>query len=66
MDAALSNLYLSEIFMESSLDSIRNHGARGYLTEYEVERDLRDGMGGLIYSGTSDVQRTQIARLPGL
>ena len=36
------------------------------MTEFEVERDLRDSVGGLLYSGTSDIQRTIIARLLGL
>ncbi|MEM7034227.1 MAG: acyl-CoA dehydrogenase family protein [Chloroflexota bacterium] len=66
MEAAMAKLYLSECFVQSSLDSIRIHGARGYVTEFEVERDLRDGIGGLIYSGTSDIQRNIIARLLGL
>ncbi|MFK7915947.1 MAG: acyl-CoA dehydrogenase family protein [Pseudomonadales bacterium] len=66
MDAALANLHLSESTLASSLDHVRNHGARGYLSEYEVERDLRDAIGGLTYSGTSDIQRNIIARLLGL
>jgi alkylation response protein AidB-like acyl-CoA dehydrogenase len=66
MEAAMAKLYLSEMFVNSSLDAIRIHGARGYVTEYEIERDLRDGVGGLIYSGTSDIQRNIIARLLGL
>jgi hypothetical protein len=36
------------------------------MTEFEVERDLRDAIGGTIYSGTSDIQRNIIARLLGL
>ncbi|MFK7805789.1 MAG: acyl-CoA dehydrogenase family protein [Anaerolineae bacterium] len=66
MEAAMAKLYLSEMFVESSLDSVRIHGAKGYVTEFEIERDLRDGVGGLIYSGTSDIQRNIIARLLGL
>ena len=66
MDAALANLHMSESYVESSMSAVRNHGARGYLSEYEVERDLRDSIGGLIYSGTSDIQRNIIARLLGL
>jgi alkylation response protein AidB-like acyl-CoA dehydrogenase len=66
MDAALAKLQLSEAFVASSLDNIRTHGARGFVTEYGIERDLRDGIGGLIYSGTSDIQRNIIARLLGL
>lgn len=66
MEAALVKLYLSESFVESGLDAIRVHGGYGYMTEFEVERDLRDAIGGVLYSGTSDIQRTIIARLLGL
>jgi hypothetical protein len=66
MEAALCKLYLSECFVESGLDAIRIHGGTGYLTESEVERDLRDAVGGTLYAGTSDIQRTIIARLLGL
>ena len=66
LEAALAKLYLSETFVDSSLDAIRVHGARGYVTEFEIERDLRDSVGGLIYSGTSDIQRNIVAGLLGL
>jgi alkylation response protein AidB-like acyl-CoA dehydrogenase len=66
LEAALAKLYLSECFVESSLDAIRIHGGYGYMTEFEVERDLRDAIGGTLYGGTSDVQRNIIARLLGL
>ena len=65
-EAALAKLYLSECFLQSSLDAIRVHGGYGYMTEFEVERDLRDSIGGTIYSGTSDIQRVIAARLMGL
>jgi alkylation response protein AidB-like acyl-CoA dehydrogenase len=66
MEAALAKLYLSECFVQSSLDAIRTHGGYGYMTEFEVERDLRDAIGGTLYSGTSDIQRVIIARWLGL
>ncbi len=66
LDAALANLHLGEAFLENSMDAVRIHGGRGYLTEFEVERDLRDAMGGPIYGGTADIQRNIIARLLGL
>lgn len=66
MEAALLKLLLSESFVESSLDAIRNQGGSGYLTATEVERDLRDAVGGVIYAGTSDIQRNIIANLLGL
>ena len=48
------------------MDAIRIHGGQGYLTTSEIERDLRDAVGGVIYAGTSDVQRNIIARILGL
>lgn len=66
MEAAMAKLVISELFMENSLDAIRVQGGRGYLSESEVERDLRDAIGGVIYSGTSDIQRRIIAGLLGI
>ncbi|MEM8954796.1 MAG: acyl-CoA dehydrogenase family protein [Verrucomicrobiota bacterium] len=66
MEASLAKLHLSRCFVDSSLDAICVHGARGYVSEFEVERDLRDGVGGLLYSGTSEIQQVIIARLMGL
>jgi hypothetical protein len=66
MAAALAKLQISEAFVTSSLDSIRTHGGLGYLTEAGVERDLRDAVGGVLYGGTSDIQRRAIAHILGL
>ncbi|NLF63054.1 MAG: acyl-CoA dehydrogenase, partial [Chloroflexi bacterium] len=66
LEAAMAKLYLSESFVQSSLDAIRTFGGYGYTVEYEVERDLRDAIGGTLYSGTSDIQRNIIAQLMGL
>lgn len=66
LDAALLKLHLSESFLESSLDSVRIHGGIGYVAASGVERDLRDAVGGVIYAGTSDIQRSIVARLLGL
>jgi alkylation response protein AidB-like acyl-CoA dehydrogenase len=66
MEAAVAKLYLSESFVQSSLDAIRIHGGYGYTTEFEVERDLRDAIGGTLYGGTSDIQRMIISRWLGL
>ena len=63
LEAAVAKLHLSEAFVASSLDAIRIFGGKGYLAETGVERDLRDAIGGVIYSGTSDIQRQVIAKL---
>lgn len=66
LESALLKLQLSEAFVDTSLSAILTRGGAGYLTEHEVERDLRDAIGGLIYAGTNDIQRLLVARLLGL
>ncbi len=66
LDAALTKLHLSESFVHSSLDALQIHGGTGYMAESGLERDVRDALGGRIYSGTSDMQRNVIARHLGL
>jgi len=41
---------------------MRIHGGYGYLTQTGVERDLRDALGSLSYSGTAEMQRQILAR----
>lgn len=66
MDASMTKVFASESFVASSLDAVRTFGGYGILTEYEVERTLRDSIAGLLYSGTNDMQRDIIARWMGL
>jgi alkylation response protein AidB-like acyl-CoA dehydrogenase len=63
LEAAMAKLVISEAFLKNSEDAVRVHGGLGYLTAHEIERDFRDAMGGVIYSGTSDIQRNLIAAL---
>lgn len=63
LHAAMTNLHLSEAFLDSSLDAFRTYGGRGYLADDQAGMDARDALGGVIYSGTSDIQRQVIARL---
>lgn len=64
--AALSKLAGSEAALSGALTSLEVHGARGYVSEYGVERDLRNLSGGVIYGGASGIQKNIIARLLGL
>ncbi|MFQ5901195.1 MAG: acyl-CoA dehydrogenase family protein [Thermodesulfobacteriota bacterium] len=65
-EVAMAKLYLSECFVQSSLDAIQVHGGYGFTTEYGIERELRDSVAGRIYSGTSEIQREIIAQAMGL
>ena len=66
LDAAIVKLFVSESFVQSSHDTIKTHGGYGYMSDSDLERDLRDAIGGEIYSGTSDIQRNLIAGHLGL
>ena len=66
MYGSLAKLVVGELGIESALDASVVQGARGYLTEFEIERNLRDAVGGLTYSGTADIMRNVIARHLGL
>jgi alkylation response protein AidB-like acyl-CoA dehydrogenase len=64
--SGLAKLVISEAWVASALDALRVRGGYGYAGEYEVERDVRDAIGGLLFSGTSDIQRNLIARALGI
>jgi alkylation response protein AidB-like acyl-CoA dehydrogenase len=66
MEAAIAKVFVSEANVRTHLDAVQIHGGYGYMTDVEVERALRDSIGGTIYSGTSQIQRRIIARRLGL
>jgi len=66
VEAAVAKAFVSEAALRTQLDAIQIHGGYGYTTEFELERSLRDAVGGTIYSGTSEIQRRIIARSLGL
>ena len=66
LDAAMAKLFVGESLVQSALATVQIHGGYGFMTEYEVERALRDAVGSTIYSGTSEMQRNIIARWMGL
>jgi hypothetical protein len=65
LEAALTKLTISENWVKCAEDALQIHGGYGYMTEYEIERELRDALGSKLYSGTSEIQRTLVASLLG-
>lgn len=63
--AAMVKLHISEAYLASSLDAMRNFGGRGYLEETGIERPVRDALGSVTYGGTSDILRQIIAAKAG-
>ena len=60
--ASMAKLHVSECFVQNSMDAVRVFGAMGYIDETGLERDLRDSVGSVIFSGTNDIQRNIIAQ----
>jgi alkylation response protein AidB-like acyl-CoA dehydrogenase len=61
-EAAMAKLFASEVARDVTNDAIQVHGGYGYITEYRVERYLRDAKLTEIGEGTSQIQRLVIAR----
>ncbi len=61
-EAAMAKLYASEVAQRVTNNAVQVHGGYGYITEYKVERYLRDAKLTEIGEGTSQIQRMVIAR----
>ncbi|HEX2884068.1 MAG TPA: acyl-CoA dehydrogenase family protein [Candidatus Limnocylindria bacterium] len=61
-EAAMAKLFASEVAQRATNAAIQVHGGYGYVTEYRVERYLRDAKLTEIGEGTSEIQRMVIAR----
>jgi len=57
-----AKLYASEMVNRVVAKAVQIHGSQGYSRESEVERMYRDARVLTIYEGTSEIQRTIIAR----
>jgi butyryl-CoA dehydrogenase len=61
-ESAMAKLFASEVAQRATNAAIQVHGGYGYITEYRVERYLRDAKLTEIGEGTSEIQRMVIAR----
>ncbi len=65
-DVAMAKLVISEAAAESAMDAIRIFGGDGIRRDRGIERELRDAVPSLIFSGTSEMQLELIVRELGL
>ncbi len=65
-EGSIAKAYVADACIQSCLDAIQIHGGYGYMTEYQIERELRDAISGKIYSGTTEIQKKIIAGFHGL
>ena len=61
-EAAMAKLFASEAAGRICDRGIQIHGGYGYVRDFPAERHLRDVRVARIYEGTSEIQRTVIAR----
>jgi alkylation response protein AidB-like acyl-CoA dehydrogenase len=66
VDMAIAKLLTSESNVSSSLAAVQIFGGNGYMTEYGLEKDVRNAVAGTIYSGTTEIQYNRIASMLGL
>jgi alkylation response protein AidB-like acyl-CoA dehydrogenase len=63
---ALSKLWISEAAVQTGLDAIQIFGASGMVPDTGIDALLRDAVPSRIFSGSSEIQRSIIARTMGL
>jgi alkylation response protein AidB-like acyl-CoA dehydrogenase len=62
MYSSMAKLFASDTAMYVTVEAVQVLGGYGYVTEYPVERMMRDAKITQIYEGTNEVQRVVIAR----
>jgi acyl-CoA dehydrogenase len=60
--SSMAKLFASDVAMEVTVEAVQVLGGYGYVTEYPVERMMRDAKITQIYEGTNEIQRVVIAR----
>ena len=63
--SAMAKLFCSDVAMDVTVDAVQVLGGYGYVTEYPVERMMRDAKLTQIYEGTNEIQRLVISRTMG-
>jgi alkylation response protein AidB-like acyl-CoA dehydrogenase len=61
-EASMAKLFASETAMWASERAVQIHGGYGYISEFQVERYMRDAKLAEIGEGTSEIQRMIIAK----
>jgi alkylation response protein AidB-like acyl-CoA dehydrogenase len=60
--SAMAKLFCSDVAMDVTVEAVQVLGGYGYVTDYPVERMMRDAKLTQIYEGTNEIQRVVIAR----
>jgi alkylation response protein AidB-like acyl-CoA dehydrogenase len=60
--SAMTKLFCTDVAMEVTTDAVQVLGGYGYISEYPLERMMRDAKITQIYEGTNQIQRLVVAR----
>jgi alkylation response protein AidB-like acyl-CoA dehydrogenase len=60
--SAMAKLFCSDTAMDVTVEAVQVLGGYGYVTDYPVERMMRDAKLTQIYEGTNEIQRVVIGR----
>jgi alkylation response protein AidB-like acyl-CoA dehydrogenase len=60
--SAMAKLFCSDAAMDVTVEAVQVLGGYGYVTDYPVERMMRDAKLTQIYEGTNEIQRVVIGR----
>jgi alkylation response protein AidB-like acyl-CoA dehydrogenase len=60
--ASMAKYFASEAAVDIANEAVQIHGGYGYVSEFDVERLYRDAKVTTIYEGTSEIQKTIVAR----
>jgi alkylation response protein AidB-like acyl-CoA dehydrogenase len=58
----MAKLFAGDVAMSVTTDAVQVLGGYGYITEYPVERMMRDAKITQLYEGTQQIQRLIVAR----
>ena len=61
-EAAMAKMYASDVAMWATVEGVQILGGYGYVTEYPMERLMRDAKITQIYEGTNEIMRVVVAR----
>src|SRR6476646_9347893 len=65
MYSSMAKLFASDTAMEVTVEAVQVLGGYGYVSDYPVERMMRDAKVTQIYEGTNEIQRLVIGRALG-
>jgi alkylation response protein AidB-like acyl-CoA dehydrogenase len=65
-ESSIAKLFVSESLKTFMLTAMQIFGGYGYISDYGIEKEVRDALAATIYSGTSGVQKNIIAAGTGI